>query len=108
MISNLLKKAALAAFVLGLGQTAFAAQPVSMDELLEQVRQGRIKDAAENQQRIQEFQAARGRQQELLRQMQAEQTRQENLSEQLENTFEVNDAAIIDLERALQDRLGEL
>ena len=108
MISNLLKKAALAAFVLGLGQTAFAAQPVSMDELLEQVRQGRIKDAAENQQRIQEFQAARGRQQELLRQMQAEQTRQENLSEQLENTFEVNDAAIIDLERALQDRLGEV
>jgi biopolymer transport protein ExbB len=108
MIRKLFKATVIAAFVLGLGQTAFAAQPVSMDELLEQVRQGRVKDAAENQKRIQEFQAARGRQQELLRQMQAEQTRQERLSEQLESTFEVNDAAIMDLERALQDRLGEL
>ena len=108
MIRKILKATVIAAFALGLGQTAFAAQPVSMDELLEQVRQGRVKDAAENQQRIQEFQAARGRQQELLRQMEAEQVRQEQLSEQLENTFEVNDAAIIDLERALQDRLGEL
>ncbi|NNJ78848.1 MAG: energy transducer TonB [Xanthomonadales bacterium] len=108
MIRKLLKTTVIAAFVLGLGQTAFAAQPVSMDELLEQVRQGRVKDAAENQKRIQEFQAARGRQQELLRQMQAEQTRQERLSEQLESSFEVNDAAIMDLERALQDRLGEL
>ena len=108
MIRKILKATVIAAFVLGLGQTAYAAQPVSMDELLEQVRQGRVKDAAENQKRIQEFQAARGRQQELLRQMEAEQVRQERLSEQLEDTFEVNDAAIMDLERALQDRLGEL
>jgi biopolymer transport protein ExbB len=108
MISKVFKAAVVAAFVLGLGNTAFAAQTVSMDELLDQVKQGRVKDAAENQQRIREFQADRSRQQDLLRQMQAEQTRQENLSVQLENTFEVNDAAIIDLERALQDRLGEL
>ena len=108
MIRKAFKAAAIAALVLGIGNIAWAAQPVSMDELLEQVKQGRVKDAAENQQRIQEFQAARGRQQELLRQMEAEQVRQENLSKQLEETFEVNDAAIIDLERALQDRLGEL
>ena len=108
MFNKVIKAAVAAAFVLGLGNSAFAAQPVNMDELLEQVKQGRVKDAAENQQRIQEFQADRSRQQQLLRQMEAEQTRQENLSVQLENTFEVNDAAIIDLERALQDRLGEL
>jgi biopolymer transport protein ExbB len=108
MIKRAFKAAAIAALIIGAGNTAFAAQPVNMDELLEQVKQGRVKDAAENQQRIQEFQAARGRQQELLRQMEAEQVRQENLSKQLEDTFEVNDAAIIDLERALQERLGEL
>ena len=108
MIKRAFKAAAIAALIIGAGNTAFAAQPVNMDELLERVKQGRVKDAAENQQRIQEFQAARGRQQELLRQMEAEQVRQENLSKQLEDTFEVNDAAIIDLERALQERLGEL
>ena len=108
MIRKIFKAAVIAGLAFGIGNTAYAAQAVSIDELLEQVKQGRVKDAAENQKRIQEFQAARNRQQQLLREMQAEQARQEQLSEQLENTFEVNDAAIIDLERALQDRLGEL
>ena len=108
MIRKIFKAAVIAGLAFGIGNTAYAAQAESIDELLEQVKQGRVKDAAENQKRIQEFQAARNRQQQLLREMQAEQARQEQLSEQLENTFEVNDAAIIDLERALQDRLGEL
>ena len=108
MIKNILKAAVIATVAFGLSNTAFAAQAVSLDELLEQVKIGRVKDADENKKRIAEFQAARGRQQQLLRQMEAEQVRQEQLSVQLENTFEVNDAAIIDLERALQDRLGEL
>jgi biopolymer transport protein ExbB len=108
MFKNILKAACIAALALGLGNTAFAAQAVDIDQLLEQVRQGRVKDAAENKKRIQEFQAARGQQQQLLRQMEAEKVRQEQLSAQLENTFEINDAEIIDLERALQERLGEL
>jgi biopolymer transport protein ExbB len=108
MTSRIFKVAVIACLAFGLGNTAYAAQPVNLDELLEQVRQGRIKDAAENQQRIEEFQRDRSRQQQLLRNMEAEKTRQENLSAQLEDTFEVNDAAIIDLERALQERLGEL
>jgi biopolymer transport protein ExbB len=92
----------------GLGNNAFAAQAVSMNELLQQVKDGRVKDAAENKKRIAEFQRDRARQQKLLADMRAEQTRQEQRSQQLENTFEVNDAIIIDLERALQDRLGDL
>jgi biopolymer transport protein ExbB len=40
--------------------------------------------------------------------MEAERVRQEQLSQQLETTFEANDAQIIDLERALLERLGEL
>jgi len=108
MTSRIFKVAVIACLAFGLGNTVYAAQPVNLDELLEQVRQGRIKDADENQKRIEEFQRDRSRQQQLLRNMEAEKTRQENLSAQLEDTFEVNDAAIIDLERALQERLGEL
>ena len=108
MKNRIFKAAMIAGLVLGLGNNAFATQAVSLDELLEQVKQGRIKDAAENKARIADFQKDRSRQQQLLRNMQAEQVRQEQLSVQLENTFELNDAEIIDLERALQERLGEL
>jgi biopolymer transport protein ExbB len=93
---------------MGFGSTAHAAAAVSLDELLQQVKQGRVKDAAENQQRIEEFQRDRTRQQQLLQQMEAERVRQEGVSQQLEAAFEVNDAELVDLERALQDRLGEL
>ena len=51
---------------LGFGNSAFAVQAVSMDDLLQQVKQGRVKDAAENKKRIEEFQRNRGRQQQLL------------------------------------------
>ncbi len=108
MKSRIFKAALIAGFVLCLGNVAYAAQAVSLDELLQQVKTGRVSDAEENRKRIAEFQADRGRQQQLLRDMEAERTRQEQLSQQLEDTFEANDAQIIDLERALQDRLGEL
>jgi biopolymer transport protein ExbB len=108
MISRIFKAAVITCFAFGLGNSVYAAQAVSLDDLLQQVKQGRIKDAAENQKRIEEFQRDRSRQQQLVRDMEAEKARQENLSQQLEDTFEVNDAAIIDLERALQERLGEL
>ena len=108
MINRIFKAALIAGLAFGLGNTAYAAQAVSLDELLQQVKAGRIKDAEENQKRIAEFQRARGQQQQLLRNMEAEKVRQEQLSAQLENTFEMNDAQIIDLERALQERLGEL
>jgi biopolymer transport protein ExbB len=108
MISRILKIAVIACFAFGLGNNVYAAQAVSLDELLQQVKQGRVKDAAENQKRIEEFQRDRSRQQQLLRDMEGEKTRQENLSQNLEDAFEVNDAEIIDLERALQERLGEL
>ena len=93
---------------LGFGNSAFAAQAVSIDELLEQVKQGRVKDAAENKQRIADFQRDRARQQQLLVEIKAEQRRQEQRSKQLEDAFEANDVQIIDLERALLERLGDL
>ena len=108
MIKSILKAAMIAGLLFSLGNTAYAAQAVSLDELLEQVKAGRVKDSAENQKRIAEFQQARGQQQQLVRNMEAEQARQEQISQQLEDTFEANDAQIIDLERALQERLGDL
>ncbi len=108
MMNKILKAALITGLAFGLGNTAYAAQAVSLDELLQQVKSGRVKDADENKRRIAEFQQARGQQQQLLRNMEAEQVRQEQLSVQLEATFEANDAQIIDLERALQERLGEL
>jgi len=108
MISRIFKAAVIAGLAFGLGNTAYAAQAVSLDELLAQVKTGRVKDAADNKKRIEEFQKDRSRQQQLLRNMEAEKVRQEQLSQQLETTFEANDAQIIDLERALQERLGEL
>jgi biopolymer transport protein ExbB len=108
MKNRIFKAALIAGLAFGLGNTAYAAQAVSMDELLQQVKTGRVKDAAENKARIAEFQKNRGRQQQLIRNMEAEQARQEQISQQLETVFEINDAAIIDLERALQERLGEL
>jgi biopolymer transport protein ExbB len=108
MISRIFKVAVIAGLAFGLGNTAYAAQAVSLDELLAQVKSGRVKDAAENKKRIAEFQQTRGRQQQLLKDLEGERVRQEQLSQQLELTFEANDAQIIDLERALQERLGEL
>jgi len=108
MKRTIIKVAAIAGLIIGLGNTAFAAQAVDLDQLLQQVKKGRVKDAAENQKRIEEFQKDRSRQQSLLNQMEAERVRQEGISQTLEDTFEANDAQIIDLERALQERLGEL
>ena len=108
MINKFMKAALAACLAFGIGNTAFAAQAVSMEELLQQVKSGRVKDAAENEARIAEFQRDRARQQKLLADARAEQVRQEQRSQALEDTFEANDVQIIDLERALQERLGDL
>jgi biopolymer transport protein ExbB len=108
MMKHIFKAAVIAGLALGLSGSVQAAQAVSLDELLQQVKQGRVKDAAENQKRIEEFQRERSRQQQLLQQMEGEKDPPGAASQQLEDTFEANDAQIIDLERALQERLGEL
>ena len=64
MISKISKVALIACLAFGLGNTVYAAQAVSMAELLEQVKQCRVKDAAENKARIDEFQRNRARQQQ--------------------------------------------
>ena len=107
MTAKTIKAIGIAA-VLGFSGSTFSAQTVSLDELLEQVRQGRVKDAAENEQRLQEFRRDQANQRQRLADMRAEQRRQEQLSEQLERTFEANDLEIADLEAQLSEALGDL
>jgi biopolymer transport protein ExbB len=100
----------LAAFALSLAfaMPAFAAEAVNLDELLAQVKQGRVKDAAEAQARVDEFRQNRANQQRALQDARNEQVSEERRSERMEQTFEDNDVEIIELEHALQERLGDL
>ncbi len=111
MTHRIMKSAIVASLALGLtfgSASTFAANAISLDALLEQVKQGRVKDAAENKKRVEDFQRNRANQQTALNNAKAEQRREEGRSLTLENKFEVNDEEIIELERALQERLGDL
>lgn len=108
MMTRVCKTLLIAGLSVGIGTSAYAAEAVSVDALLEQVKQGRVKDAAENKARIEEFQSNRSQQQTAVNNAKAEQAREEQRSATLEERFEVNDVEIIELERALQERLGDL
>jgi len=96
------------ALSLSIGSPVFAAEAVNLDELLEQVKQGRITDAAEAQVRVDEFRANRANQQRVLQDKRNEQASEERQSVRMEQVFEDNDVEIIRLEIALQERLGDL
>lgn len=108
---SLIRGAALAAasaFALTVAGPATAAEPVNLDELLDQVSKGRVKDAEEAEARLQAFRNDRANQQRLLNEMRAEKTRQEQLSAQLEARFDQNDQQLIELEAQLNEALGDL
>jgi len=106
---NMIKKIGIAgSLLLASTVVAQAATAVSLDELLQQVKTGRVTDAAENKARLDKFRANRATQVKALNAEKAEQKRQEQLSVQMEKQFEVNDGRIIVLEQAFQDRLGGL
>ncbi len=108
MISMIKKIGLASGLILAISFSAQAAVVVSLDELLEQVKTGRVKDAAENKARLDQFRAQRAQQGKLLAAEKAEQKRQETASSRMEKQFEVNDVKIIDMERAFQERLGGL
>lgn len=85
-----------------------AAEAVSLDELLKQVKAGRVKDAKENEERMKKFQADKARQNTLLAAAIDERTHEEERSQALEDEFELNDVQIVELEQTLQERLGSL
>jgi biopolymer transport protein ExbB len=96
------------AITLALSVPAFAAENVDLDELLAQVKQGRVNDAASAQERLDSFRQNRADQQRLLQAERNKQANEEARSARMEQLFEDNDAEIIVLEDALTERLGDL
>ncbi len=108
MISTIKKIGLASGLILAFTLSAQAATAISLEELLQQVKTGRVNDAVEAKARLDQFRANRAQQSRLLNAEKAEQKRQEQASARMEKQFEVNDARIIDLEKAFQTRLGGL
>ncbi len=84
------------------------ADALSLDELLEAVRSGRIAEEQANKQRMQRFRNEQANQQKMLKDVVAEENRQEAISKAREATFEDNESRIVELEDRLKERMGSL
>ncbi len=98
----------LLTFIFSTGSGLAASEPVSLDELLQQVKAGRIKDNKENAARIRVFKENQARQEQLLEQVAAERNREEQRSLRLEKEFQNNENSLVQLESRLKERLGSL
>ena len=78
----------------------------SLQQLLDRVRAGRVKDSADFAAREAEFRKNRDRQNALLKKVQADILREERRSERLEKTFNENEVKLAELEGLLNERLG--
>ncbi len=102
-------KLLLAMLAIVLSPLAMAqSEPVSLDELLQKVKAGRVQDSKENAARLERFRADNAAQARLLEAARAERTSAEARSKELETAFEENDAKLVELELALKERLGSL
>lgn len=82
------------------------AKSLTLDQLVTMVKQGRVKENAENNRREAEFKRARDRQADLLREAEEEVAREETRSAALEQSFQDNEIKLADLEGLLAERLG--
>lgn len=85
-----------------------AEKAASLDELLKQVKQGKIRESKENKAREAEFKRDRGRQQQLLARAKQDRANLEARSAQLEKRFEANQDQIDVLKNAYKNSLGDL
>jgi biopolymer transport protein ExbB len=111
LLTILIAPTLLGALVLGAPlSSAFAAEdkPMSIDQLLERVRQGWRAERQINQKRETEFKAARENQRQLLEQARVDLANEEALSAQLEQNFEDNELTIAEQEDLLREKLGTL
>lgn len=110
MIRTFVTSLLLAAAVLATPGFAEEAQEkaLNLDELLQEVKQGRVKDNKINRQRMAEFRSEKALQQKRLNELAAEEARLEAISQQREAKFEENDLLIGELEERLTERLGSL
>ena len=85
-----------------------AQEALTLDELLDLVKQGQVRDNEEMRAREEQFRQARGEQQRLLDQAVAERIAAERRSQRLENTYGENERRIDDLKQTRDERLGVL
>ncbi|MEM6773370.1 MAG: MotA/TolQ/ExbB proton channel family protein [Pseudomonadota bacterium] len=87
---------------------ADAPDGLTLQGLLEAVREGRRIDRSEDAERLQRFMDERERRDELLAEMSARRAELEAISATREQTYEDNDLLIGELEERLQQRMGSL
>jgi biopolymer transport protein ExbB len=85
-----------------------AQQASSLDELLQNVEQGKVQDASENQKRENEFRQKRSQQEVLLNESTETKVKEEDRSAKLEAVFEENEKELNELTETLNERLGAL
>ena len=85
-----------------------AQQASSLDELLQNVEQGKVQDASDNQKRENEFRQKRSQQEVLLNESTATKVKEEDRSAKLEAVFEENEKELNVLTETLNERLGAL
>lgn len=84
------------------------AKATSLEQLLEQVRQGDIAERQENDRREADFRSQRERQRALLDEALAAKALEEERSAGLEQRFEENEARIPEMQETLRNRMGTL
>lgn len=81
---------------------------LTLEGLLEAVRQGRSVDRSEDRQRLQRFEREQENREQLLAEIRARRAELEDISAQRESSYEENDLLIGELEERLQQRMGSL
>ena len=107
-IHRLLLPTAALAVAFAVPVQAQDAEVLSLDELLDLVEDAGGRDAAAEEQRIQEFEQNQANQQQLLNDANARKAAEEARSARLETTFEENELLIADVTEQLNVRLGSL
>ncbi|RUO75671.1 MotA/TolQ/ExbB proton channel family protein [Pseudidiomarina taiwanensis] len=87
---------------------AQAQEPVDLDQLLQQLEQGKFAQSQQNQEREARFQAQAAQQQRILREAIAQRDRLEQQAARLETQFEQNEVQLGNLTDALTQRMGSL
>ena len=107
---NLFKPALIAVLSVGIVCTANAkpSTALNLDELLQQLEQGKLAQSQQNQSREQRFLAQKNEQDRLLREANQQKAQALSKSEKLETEFEENEIKLADLSEALNKRMGSL
>lgn len=100
--------AALTALSFSTFMTASAAAPGNLDELLEQTRSARAREAQANKEREDKFLAERNKQAAMLAEVRADLTEQQRRSTALSTAFDANEKKLVELQAQLDARAGNL